>query len=398
MAQRAAFTNMTPDQRIESFRRHFYPGTGDGEWNDWRWQLRHRIRDLDALERLLPLTADEREAIQRHRGALPVGITPYYAGLLDLADPADPIRRTVVPTQAEQIRSPGEMSDPLGEDAHSPVPGLVHTYPDKVLFLVTDFCATYCRYCTRSRMVGAGEFLPARGMWERALDYIRGTPGVRDVLLSGGDPFILSEERLEWLLSRLHAIPHVEIIRIGTKVPAVLPQRITANLVQMLRAFPPLWLSLHFTHPRELTAEAERACARLADAGVPMVSQTVLLKGVNDNVITMKELMLGLLKCRVKPYYLHQCDAIIGSAHFRTPIETGLAIVQGLHGHTTGYAVPHYMVDAPGGGGKVPLSPSYVVQRDGPTWTFENYRGRHYRYTDGRRTQPKCSAPGTHDA
>ena len=369
-----------------AFRKRFYPGVSAREWNDWRWQLRNRIRDLDALERLIDLTDDEREAVSRRQGALPVGFTPYYASLISRADPSDPIRKTMIPVQAEFVRSPGEMDDPLGEDPRSPVPGLVHTYPDKVLFLVTDFCATYCRYCTRSRLVGAGEFLPDRKLWGQALDYIRAHPEVRDVLLSGGDPLILSDERLEWLIARLHEIPHVEFLRIGTKIPAVMPQRITPALVKMLKQYHPLYFSIHFTHPAELTKETARACGRLADAGIPMGSQTVLLAGVNDEPAVMRELMLGLLKIRVKPYYLHQCDAVAGSSHFRTTIARGKEIIRQLHGHTTGYAVPTYMLDAPGGGGKVPLTPDYVDGREGDTILVRNHNGHRYRYVDGGTT------------
>jgi len=366
-----------------AFRKRFYPEVSAREWNDWRWQLRNRIRDIEGLERLIELTDDERAAVLRRTGALPVGFTPYYASLISRDDPSDPIRKTMIPVQAEFVRSPGEMDDPLGEDPRSPVPGLVHTYTDKVLFLVTDFCATYCRYCTRSRLVGAGEFLPDRKLWEQALDYIRTHGEVRDVLLSGGDPLILSDDRLEWLLARLHEIPHVEFLRIGTKIPAVMPQRITPALVKMLKKYHPLFFSIHFTHPAELTKEAASACARIADAGIPMGSQTVLLAGVNDDPAVMKELMLGLLKMRVKPYYLHQCDAVAGSAHFRTPIATGKNIIRQLHGHTTGYAVPTYMLDAPGGGGKVPLTPDYVEGREGEAVVLRNHNGDKYHYYDG---------------
>jgi len=281
------------------FRRRHYPQASDAEWADWRWQLRHRIHDLPGLERLLDLSDDERAAIRRRLeapgGMLPLGLTPYYAQLLHPTDPTDPLRRTMVPALDEFEVSADECDDPLGEDAHSPLPGLVHTYPDKVLLLATDFCAAYCRYCTRARMVGGGEFLPDRGMWQRALDYIAERPAIRDVLISGGDPLILSDERLEWLLSRLHAIPHVEFIRIGTKVPAVLPQRITPEFCRMLQQYHPVFFSIHFIHPAELTAEVATACNRLADHGVVSGGQTVLLKGVNDDPETMKELNLGLL-------------------------------------------------------------------------------------------------------
>ena len=352
------------------------------EWNDWRWQLKHRIRDLDGLERVVVVTPSERAALSRHGRTLPLGIPPYYARLLDRVDPEDPLRKTVVPQSAEWLKMPWERDDPLGEEGHLVAPGLVHTYPNKVLFLVTDFCATYCRYCTRSRMVGAGEFLPLWEDWEQSLAYIRDHPEVTDVLLSGGDPLVLSDDRLGRLLSRLRAIDHVEIVRIGTKLPAVLPQRITSELVAVLREAHPLWMSLHFTHPRELTPEVEQACIRLADAGIPLMAQTVLLAGVNDDLQTMQRLFSGLLRIRVKPYYLHQCDAVTGSSHFKVPVERGLELVSALHGRVTGYAVPHYMIDAPGGGGKVPVSPEFIAGRDGDDLLLVNRNGALYRYPD----------------
>jgi lysine 2,3-aminomutase len=370
-----------PAHTIAEFRRRFYPHASTREWNDWRWQLRHRITDLDGVERILRLSPDERTAI-RQLNRLPLGITPYYASLLDPDDPAQPLRRTKIPSTAEFIRRPGEYDDPLGEEAHRVAPGLIHTYPDKVLFLVTDFCATYCRYCMRSRLVGQGTYVPNTAMWERALEYIRTHTEVRDVLLSGGDPLIMSDERLAWLLARLREIPHVELLRIGTKVPAVLPQRVTPALCRMLKKYHPLFMSLHFVHPDELTPETARACNRLADAGIPLGGQMVLLKGINDDPDTMRRLCQGQLRIRVRPYYLHQCDAIVGSMPFRTPIDTGLNIIRALHGHTTGYAVPTYMVDAPGGGGKVPLTPSYIVGWQGEDLAIRNYAGHLYRYRD----------------
>ena len=308
---------------------------------------------------------------------LPVSITPYYMSLVSRDDRNQPLRRTVIPTTAEFDRGLGEADDPLGEDGDSPVPGLVHRYPDRVLLLVTDFCSSYCRYCTRSRMVGHGSIAPAEARLEQAFDYIRRTPAIRDVLISGGDPLALSDERLDWILSRLREIPHVEFLRMGTKMPAVLPQRITPELCRMLRKHHPLWMSLHFLHPDECTPESFQACTRLADAGIPLGSQTVLLAGVNDDVETMKRLVHRLLMMRVRPYYLYQCDPITGSAHFRTPVSKGLEIIEGLRGHTTGYAVPNYVIDAPGGGGKIPLQPNYVVGRDGDDLLLRNYPGRH---------------------
>ena len=370
--------------RTRAFRKQFYASVSDSEWNDWRWQTRNRIKDLKALERILRLSDDERSAVLRHKGSLPVGCTPYYASLLDADDPTQPLRRTVVPVHGEYIQVPGEADDPLGEDSHSPVPGLVHRYPDRVLFLVTGFCSVYCRYCTRARVVGnpGGEYRFSTEQWERAAAYIEATPTIRDVLLSGGDPLTLSDERLGWLLGRLRRIPHLEFLRLGTKVPAVLPQRITPALARLLRRYHPLWISVHFTHPDELTPEVREACERLADAGIPLGSQTVLLAGVNDNVETMRQLVHGLLTMRVRPYYLYQCDPISGSAHFRTPVAKGLEIIRGLRGYTTGYAVPTYVIDAPGGGGKIPLHPEMIIGRDGDDLLLSNYEGKMYRYPD----------------
>ncbi|MBI3992300.1 MAG: KamA family radical SAM protein [Candidatus Lambdaproteobacteria bacterium] len=375
---------LTISDRSRTFIKQHFPNVSTREWNDWRWQNRHRFTSLSALARVLELTDDERQALQAHRGSLPVGITPYYASLLDPRNAMQPLRRTVVPTLAEFKRMPGEADDPLGEDGHSPVPGLVHRYPDRVLFLVSNFCTTYCRYCTRSRMVGSSDADRAvtRSQWEQSIAYIAAHPEVRDVLISGGDPLSLSDERLEWLLTRLRHIPHVEFLRIGTKVPVVMPQRITPALTRMLKRFHPLWMSIHFLHPDEITPEVVEACERLADAGIPLGSQTVLLKDVNDNVPVMKQLVHNLLKIRVKPYYLYQCDPITGSGHFRTPVQTGLDIIRGLRGHTTGYAVPAYVIDAPGGGGKIPLLPDYVAGRDGDDLLLVNFEGRQFRYPD----------------
>jgi lysine 2,3-aminomutase len=375
-------SNKSSEKTLE-FRRQFFKDVTETEWNNWHWQLRHRITSLSQLERFLSLSEEEREAGFHRDAIFPVAITPYYLSLLEKDNPGQGLRRSVVPVKKEYLHAPEESEDPLGEENDSPVHGLVHRYPDRVLFLVTDFCSTYCRYCTRSRMVGkrlTHRFNPSR--WQAGLDYIEATPSVRDVLLSGGDPLTLSDDRLEWLLSRLRRIPHVEMVRIGTKAPVVLPQRITSGLVRMLKRYHPLWMSIHFTHPDELTPETLSACQRLADAGIPLGSQTVLLAGVNDRVETMKQLYHGLLKSRVKPYYLYQCDPIIGSAHFRTPVTKGLEIIRGLRGHTSGYAVPTYVIDGPGGGGKIPLLPEYVVGREGDDLLLQNYQGRICRYPD----------------
>ncbi|MBU0509608.1 KamA family radical SAM protein [bacterium] len=367
----------------ECFRQEFFPETTFDEWNDWRWQLRKRIRDSAGLERILRLSPDERAAVQATGGHLPVGVTPYYASLIDRADPHDPIRRTMIPLPGEFQIGPGEADDPLAEDAFMPVPGLVHRYPDRVLFLVTNFCATYCRYCTRARMVGqTGEFHFNPNQYEQGIAYIEAHAEIRDVLLSGGDPLTMSDNRIEWILARLHAIPHVEFLRIGSKIPAVLPQRITRGLCRMLRRYHPLWMSIHFMHPTELTSEVAEACGRLADAGIPLGAQIVLARGVNDDVETMKQLVLGLLRIRVRPYYIYQCDPISGSAHLRTPIEKGLEIIAGLRGFITGYAVPTFVLDAPGGGGKIPVSPGTLIRRDGDYAVFRNYEGKEFRYYD----------------
>lgn len=375
------------------FRRQYYPRVTREQWNNWHWQLQHRIQDPAVLAMILDLSPQEREAMTTHGTALPLSITPYYASLLSRKDPGHPLRRTVVPTIHELMHSPGESDDPLHEEGDSPVPGLVHRYPDRALFLVTDFCSTYCRYCTRSRMVGrSGEQLLNKKRWEMALAYIEATPAIRDVLLSGGDPLTLSDGALEWLLSRLRRIPHVEILRIGTKVPVVLPQRINGPLVKMLKKYHPLWMNIHFTHPDEITREVRVACERLVSAGIPLGSQTVLLKDVNDSVEVLKDLYHKLLTCRVRPYYLYQCDPISGSSHFRTPVEKGLEIIEGLRGHTTGMAVPQYVIDAPGGGGKIPLLPDYFQGAAGGTIFLRNYEHRYFTYPDTAGEPAQCAS------
>lgn len=369
--------------RSDEFRRRFFPDATIADWNDWRWQLRSRVRDLATLQRIFDLSDDEEQAMTQLGGHLPVGITPYYAALMDREDPSEAMRRQMIPVMNEFTRTVGEADDPLAEDAYMPVPGLVHRYPDRVLFLVTNFCATYCRYCTRARMVGqTGEYHFNKDQYQKAVDYIAAHPEIRDVLLSGGDPLTMNDDRLGAILGAVRAVPTVEFLRVGTKVPAVLPQRITPEFCKMLRKFHPFWMSIHFMHPAEVTPEVAQACERLADAGIPLGSQTVLSKDVNDDVETMKRLMHGLLKIRVRPYYIYQCDPISGSSHFRTPVEKGLEIIAGLRGHTTGYAVPNFVIDAPGGGGKIPLVPEAVVGRDGDFVVLRNYEGREFRYPD----------------
>ncbi|SPD73212.1 L-lysine 2,3-aminomutase [uncultured Desulfobacterium sp.] len=376
-----------------SFMKHFFPDISRNQWNDWRWQLSNRIIRIKDLSRIIDLSEDEIQAITGYNNNFPLAVTPYYLSIVDKKDPLQPIRRTVIPVTAEKAHTIGEAEDPLGEDDDSPVPGLVHRYPDRVLLLVTGFCSTYCRYCTRSRVVGhkgADAFNIA--LLDGAIDYIEKNHSIRDVLLSGGDPLTLSDERLEWLLSRLRRIPHVEILRIGTKAPVVLPQRITPALTRMLRHYHPLLISIHFTHPDELTPEVAQACERLADAGIPLGSQTVLLNGINNDVDVMRRLVHGLLRIRVRPYYLYQCDPIVGSAHFRTPVKDGIKIIKGLRGHTTGYAVPTYVIDAPGGGGKVPLLPDYLAGREGDELILKNYEDRLYRYPDPIKDANVCIA------
>jgi lysine 2,3-aminomutase len=377
---------MLLSERSTRFLQKHYPEASVQNWNDWRWQNRNRVRQLADLARMIELSPDETAAISRHTGALPVGITPYYASLLDSQNDSQGLRRTVVPVLGEYLEVTGENADPLGEDSHSPVPGLVHRYPDRVLLLVTNFCSVYCRYCTRARMVGSvGERSVKKADIELALAYIRDTPAIRDVLISGGDPLSLDDERLDYILGRLKQIPHVEFVRIGSKQPVVQPMRITPELVKILKRHGPVWMSLHFTHPDELTPEVAAACGRLADAGIPLGSQTVLLKGVNDDVATMKSLLHGLLKIRVKPYYLYQCDPISGSSHFRTPVSRGVELIRALRGHTTGYAIPTFVVDAPGGGGKIPISPDYVVGYENGDLLLRSYDGGTYRYPDSGR-------------
>lgn len=370
--------------KAKAFYQKYFPGSTEEDWTSWKWQLKNRFTTLEQLKRIVILSEAEKKALEGRKDKLPLAITPYYASLIDPIDADQAIRRTVIPVDSEYINSPGEEIDPLHEDGDSPVPGIVHRYPDRVLFLVTNFCSVNCRYCTRSRVVQENNSrMSEMAQWEKAIEYIKNNPQIRDVLLSGGDPLTLAESKLDWLLSELRKIEHVEMLRIGTKVPAVLPQRITPSLVQILQKYHPLFLSIHFTHPDEMTEETKEACNRLADGGFPMGSQTVLLKGINDKVEIMTKLFHNLLKVRVKPYYLYQCDPIAGSSHFRTSVQKGLEIIQGLRGHTSGYAIPHYVIDAPGGGGKIPLLPEYYQGRDqDDNVVLKNYEGKLYKYYD----------------
>lgn len=375
-------TNQSISERSRIFMRTYFPNVTEAQWNDWRWQIKNRFRTKSDIERVLHLSADEALVLERGKKGFPVSVTPYYMSLLDPDDPAQPLRRCVIPVADEYETSPEEQVDPLSEDRDSPVKGLVHRYPNRVLFLATDFCSTCCRYCTRSRLIGETHRECRRDYWEDAINYIAEHEEVNDVVVSGGDPLTLPTEMLEKLLARLRAIKHVSVIRLGTKVPSVLPQRITARLVNMIAKYHPVFISIHAAHPDELTPEMKLACERLANAGMPVGSQTVLLKGVNDNPETMRRLMMGLLAFRVKPYYIYQCDPVPGSRHFRTSVQTGLDIIQSLRGHISGYAVPHYVIDAPNGGGKIPLLPNYVDGVSGSDLCLHNYAGRQYAYPD----------------
>lgn len=357
------------------------------DWNDWSWQLRNRIQTLEQLEKRLSLIGEERAGTILAGKKLALGITPHFFSLIDPQDPDCPIRRQVVPRIEEASRAPDEMVDPCGEDSHMPVPGLVHRYPDRVLLLVTDRCASYCRYCTRSRVVsGAGEQELTVDL-EGAFRYLENHPEVRDVLLSGGDPLLLSDAKLNAILTRLRSISSIEFIRIGTRIPIFLPQRITPELVAMLKQHHPLWMSIHSNHPKELSYEVREALGRLADAGIPLGNQSVLLKGVNDRSEILKDLFHKLLLCRVRPYYLYQCDLITGSAHLRTTIREGQEIMEQLRGYTTGYAVPTYVVDGPGGGGKIPIGPGYIVGMADDRVILKNYKGDVYEYPEISQTQ-----------
>ncbi len=377
--------------------RNEWHNVSDQDWNDWRWQLKNRIQSLEQLESLMPLTPEERLGAVLCGNKLALGITPYFFNLIERDNPDCPIRRQVVPRWEETVHHPEELIDPCGEDQDMVAPGLVHRYPDRVLFLVTDRCASYCRYCTRSRIVSGAGQQHLTSDYAAAIAYIRSTPTVRDVLLSGGDPLLLSDEKLETLLAELRSIPHVELLRIGTRIPIFLPQRITPQLCSMLKKYHPLWMSIHTNHPRELTAESRQALELLADHGIPLGNQTVLLRGVNDSALILKELFQKLLICRVRPYYLYQCDLVRGSAHLRTTISEGLQIMEQLRGHTTGYAIPQYVVDGPGGGGKIPLNPDYILGHDGSSYVLRNYKGQIYEYPDPERNGILCKVQQQRD-
>ena len=362
----------------------------DEEWNDWRWQVRNRVSTLEQLRMVVDLEPEEEEGIKRILKTLRMAITPYYVTLMDPKDPHCPVRRQGVPTVNELMRSSADMSDPLHEDLDSPVPGLTHRYPDRVLLLVTDQCSMYCRHCTRRRLVGVNDEAAPLERIEAGIEYIRNTPSVRDVLLSGGDPLLLSDERLEYIISRLREIPHVEIVRLGSRAPVVLPQRITPELCAMLKKYHPIWLNTHFNHPKEVTPESRRACEMLADAGIPLGNQTVLLRGINDCPVVMKRLVHELVKMRVRPYYLYQCDLSWGLEHFRTKVAKGIQIIEMLRGHTSGFCVPVFAIDAPGGGGKIPVMPQYLISMSDNKVILRNYEGVICSYTEPKETGSEC--------
>ena len=354
----------------------------DSKWNNFRWQLQNRVTNLSQLENHLNLSNKERNGVILSGNKLSLSITPHFFNLIEANNPDCPIRKQVIPTVDEISVSSEEMSDPCGEDSHMPVPGLVHRYPDRVLFLLTDRCASYCRYCTRSRVVsGAGEN-NLKTNFEDAFQYLENNKSIRDVLFSGGDPLLYADNKIEKIIKRIRSIKHIEFIRIGTRIPIFLPQRITPNLCNMLKKYHPLWMSVHTNHPKELTSEVKQALEMLADSGIPLGNQSVLLKGVNDDISTMKSLVHKLLQCRVRPYYLYQCDLIEGSSHLRTSASKGIEIIEGLRGHTSGYAVPQFVIDAPGGGGKIPINPEYVVEKNSKQLKIRNYEGKSFIYPE----------------
>ncbi len=352
----------------------FWKDVPDEKWMDWRWQMSNRLNSLEELSKVINLTPTEEKALGTG-GLFRVDITPYFASLIDPDDPTCPVRKQVIPTSREMVSFESMMEDSLAEDKHSPVPGLVHRYPDRVLMLVTTQCASYCRYCTRSRIVGDPTQTFSRTEFDAQIEYIENTPQVRDVLLSGGDPLVLAPKLLDMILSRLRAIPHIEIIRLGSRVPVFLPMRVDENLCDMLEKYHPLWINIHVNSPKEVTPELAAAADRLTRAGIPLGNQSVLLAGVNDSVRIQRKLVHELVKIRVRPYYLYQCDLVQGSGHFRTSVSKGIEIIEGLRGHTSGYAVPTYLIDAPGGGGKIPLQPNYLLAQGSDKVVLRNFEG-----------------------
>ena len=377
----------------ESRRKQLFPDVTDEQWNDWKWQVKNRIETLEDLKKYISLTAEEEEGVKKTLTTLRMAITPYYLSLINPDDPHDPVRKQCIPTGAETHQAAADLLDPLHEDEDSPTPGLTHRYPDRVLFLITDMCSMYCRHCTRRRFAGQTDNECGADRIEKALEYIEKTESVRDVLLSGGDALMVADKKLEYIISRLRAIPHVEIIRLGTRTPVVCPQRITPELCEMLKKYHPVWLNTHFNHPNEVTPESSRACEMLANAGVPLGNQSVLLRGINDCVHVMKHLVQELVKIRVRPYYIYQCDLSMGLEHFRTPVSKGIEIIEGLRGHTSGYCVPTFVVDAPGGGGKTPVMPQYVISQAPGKVVLRNFEGVITTYTEPSEYHSDCNCP-----
>ena len=376
---------------MQSRRTELFPHVTDAEWRDWRWQLRHAVRSLPELEGYLPLTDDERKGCAETKDVFRLGISPYYLSLIDPAHPHCPVRMQSIPVRAEAHAHEGELRDPLGEDRHRPVRAIVHKYPDRVLLLALDHCSVYCRHCTRRRITSGDEGGISRLELEEAIQYLRAHPEVRDVLVSGGDPLLLSTPRLVELLEQIRAVPHVEIVRVGTRVPVCLPMRVDDELARALRRFAALFVVTHFNHAKEITPEAREACERLVDHGIPVENQAVLMRRVNSSAVAIKDLMQKCLTMRVRPYYLHQMDVAEGLEHLRTPLARGVEILRELRGWTSGLAVPHLAVDLPGGGGKVTLQPDYVVEKRALETVFRNYRGERFAYPEPRETD--CTVP-----
>ena len=377
----------------ESRRKYYFPDVSDEDWNDWHWQVRNRIETLEQLKALVKLTPEEEEGVRESLKTIRMAITPYYLSLINPDDPHDPVRMQSIPTANELNVAPEDQLDPLSEDEDSPVPGLTHRYPDRVLFLITDMCSMYCRHCTRRRFAGQKDASSPRERIDKAIEYIERTTEVRDVLLSGGDALMVPDSTLEYIFQRLRAIPHVEIIRIGSRTPVVMPQRITPELVNMIKKYHPVWLNTHFNHPNEITAESKAACERMADAGIPLGNQSVLLRGINDCSHIMMRLVHELVKMRVRPYYIYVCDLSRGISHFRTPVSKGIEIIENLRGHTSGFAVPTFVVDAPGGGGKIPVMPQYVISQSDHRVVLRNYEGVITTYTEPHNYVSECHCP-----
>ena len=381
--QSETLTQPRPGRRPLDYQQiSLYKDVNPLDWEDWRWQLKHKICAKEELAQVIKLTPDEEKGIDKARGRLSMAITPYWATLMDPEDPNCPLRRQAVPVGAEGVVSPHEMVDPCAEDRDSPAPHLVHRYPDRVLLLATDQCAMYCRHCTRRRLVGDHKEDNSPDRFDAAVEYIKSNRKIRDVLISGGDPFTLEDEEIESLIQKIRSISHIEFLRMGTRLPVTLPQRITQKLVMMLKKYSPIWISIHFNHPKEITKRSRIACDMLADAGMPLGSQTVLLKGINDRPYIMKKLMHELLQIRVRPYYIYQCDPVRGTQHFRTPVAVGINIMEKMRGHTSGYAVPIYVIDGPGGGGKIPVGPNYILSQAKGKYVLRNYKGKIYTYLE----------------